>query len=415
MAVLRQLHWEPLQPLPRMQLGGLAWPQGESLQHAANGSAAAVNDGMPLLEEPAEAGLNGTADVTGTGGKSSIGGAGDGAPDLDCCLLHQKLQLLDVCIGMQLQQRQQQDLCAGAHGAGEADGCAAAPLFPSSSTDSLRSSGSSYRSANAGSDAGQDSPAKSLPPSPRSAAVAASAAASMPVGVAAELPGGAALHLHPERPVRVPIVQLLPSNLTEDTLAEQQAALEVRRWQKQHHPATWLRQRLVNDSMSLLYVHVQALAEDSDGAALRRRLQGRMLLSDMQAFKAANPGACLLGECSSSADGEVLLNCRQHSYLKQSDGRTYVSCVQTLFAGIHLKTASLHHRQRPATMPVATVGSCLRAWHHRYCLIHLFGRCSCCLLPLHLPPLNLLPAGQRLAGAMGRRCGAACAPAAPAV
>lgn len=34
---------------------------------------------------------------------------------------------------------------------------------------------------------------------------------------------------------------------------------------------------------------------DQSAAALRSQLQGRLLSSDMQAFKAANPGACLLG------------------------------------------------------------------------------------------------------------------------
>ena len=33
-----------------------------------------------------------------------------------------------------------------------------------------------------------------------------------------------------------------------------------------------------------------------DAPALRAQLQGRMLASDMSAFKAANPGCCLLGE-----------------------------------------------------------------------------------------------------------------------
>ena len=305
-AALRLSHWEPLLPLPRMQLGGLGWPEHEeeAQRQAANGAGAAANGSMPPREEPLDTGLNGAADDGGEGssGNGSGGGAGDGAPDLDCCLLHQKLQLLDVCICMQLQQ--QQDIGAGAHGGreGRGDGSAAAPLSPSSSTDSLSSSGSSYHSATAGSVAAQASPSKSLPPLPRPAAVDASAAASEPVGVAGELPGGATLHLHPERPVRVPIVQLLPSSLTEDALAEQQTALEVRRWQWQHHEkydgwhsAAWFRQTSLGLHGSV--PHLQALTEDGDGTVLRLRLQGRILLSDMQAFKAANPGACLLGEC----------------------------------------------------------------------------------------------------------------------
>ena len=38
-------------------------------------------------------------------------------------------------------------------------------------------------------------------------------------------------------------------------------------------------------------------------AALRAQLQGRLLASDMRAFKAANPGACLLGECQHRRGG----------------------------------------------------------------------------------------------------------------
>ncbi len=40
---------------------------------------------------------------------------------------------------------------------------------------------------------------------------------------------------------------------------------------------------------------MQSLAAGEQEAALGSQLQGRMLLSDMQAFKAANPGCCLLG------------------------------------------------------------------------------------------------------------------------
>jgi hypothetical protein len=38
--------------------------------------------------------------------------------------------------------------------------------------------------------------------------------------------GGAALHLHPDRPLRVPVVHEAPP-LTEDLVAERQAALQV--------------------------------------------------------------------------------------------------------------------------------------------------------------------------------------------
>ena len=44
-----------------------------------------------------------------------------------------------------------------------------------------------------------------------------------------------------------------------------------------------------------LWPHVLRLGTSSEGAHLRARMQSACLLSDMEAFKAANPG-CVLGD-----------------------------------------------------------------------------------------------------------------------
>lgn len=83
-----------------------------------------------------------------------------------------------------------------------------------------------------------------------------------PSGVLRDHPDGLALlRASPPRPLRVPITQL-PAVMTEDAMREREAALE-------------------------------ALGDTPEGRALRARVQSDVLLSDMSAFKAANPGACL--------------------------------------------------------------------------------------------------------------------------
>ena len=82
-----------------------------------------------------------------------------------------------------------------------------------------------------------------------------------PEGVKGETPGGLRMLRPPHRLVAEPIVQL-PPLYTEDMMREREAALS-------------------------------ALGDTEDGRAIRLKMQSDMLVSDMSAFKAANPGSCL--------------------------------------------------------------------------------------------------------------------------
>ena len=353
-STLRLTYWEQLQPLPRMRLGG---------QQQAGGG----GDGS-----------GGSGGGSGSGSSASGGGASGGdsgpsssrpeAPNLELCLLHQKLQLLDLCIHLQAQRQQAQQGEQGEQrGGGRArrpqrrpqrrgqddseqaalqweaswgdeeepgeagqhqQGSQAALDWEASwgESDSNRgegqqeahspsSSSSSYHSARAGSEASlsparEQRAAAASPPTARDAPQQARGSSSSPArvqatsaaepqGLVGELPG-ATLHLHPSRPLRIPAVQEPPVH-TEDTLAESHAALQVGRlawgWHPlQQPPKEAMRCRANPGGAPLSPLPLQWLpAGDRDAAALRSQLQGRLLASDMQAFKAANPGACLLG------------------------------------------------------------------------------------------------------------------------
>lgn len=207
---LRLAYWDTLQPLPRMQLGS------SQLQ------------AQPDAETAAQAG----------------GSSGPEPPNLELSLLHQKLQLLNVCIHLQQgrqqqgqrqprQQPQQPQADSASQGSaaalqwesswdeGEGEGAEPAPASPTSSA-------SSYVSASAGSDA-SSSPAKDRTQpagSLRAPAGSEGGEDARPQGAVGVLTG-AALHLHPDRPLRIPAVQE-PPQLTEDLLAESQAALQAR-------------------------------------------------------------------------------------------------------------------------------------------------------------------------------------------
>ncbi|KAL4425754.1 hypothetical protein ABPG75_009770 [Micractinium tetrahymenae] len=340
-STLRLQYWEALQPLPRMRLGEAA----SAGQQQGEGHDQQKQQQQQQQQQEPRGGANaGSASGSASGGRPE-------APNLELSLLHQKLQMLDLCIHLlreqqaqQGQRGQQEDGThpqqngshqAAAHsgeapdgwswdssdeaeepqGDGERQPQRAAqqsqqerprPPSPSSSTSSYFSaaggSEASSRSAlsptcsqdhlqaqqaaePAGGDGAEACSAGALPTAAVAAASAspaagngaaseapsaATAAAGPPV-LAADAPQGAvdvlpgaSLHLHPDRPLRVPAVQEPPPQ-TEDLLAEQQVALQA-------YPAS----------------------PGQDASALRAQLQGRMLLSDMQAFKAVNPGCCLL-------------------------------------------------------------------------------------------------------------------------
>ena len=284
--MLRLGYWEPLQPLPRMRLGPQQ-AQQQAQQQEANGP-----DGG-AAPAPAAGGSSSSGGSSGESSSGESGGSPPGAPDLSLSLLHQKLQLLDLCIRLQRRRQQagEQEAAPRAPPAGELAGplgaleVAGALEWNSSwgeeeeeedGVASPASSSSSYHSARAASAA--SSPAKDAAREPAGAAAAAAASAMAaaaaeatadgePRGVAGTLPG-AFLHLHPDRPLHVPAVQDPPAH-TEDAAVEQAAALAA----------------------------APAGGGGGDGV-LRAALHGRLLLSDMQAFKAANPGCCLLGVCA---------------------------------------------------------------------------------------------------------------------
>ena len=263
-STLRLNYWEQLQPLPRMRLEQQQPPPQPQPGRGKGGSTIKSSSG-------------------GSGGNGNGHSGGDPSssrpepPNLETCLLHQKLQLLDLCIhlqaqrqqaqqgGGQEQQQQQQDRRQGSEAAldweaswGEGEegeqqgqqGSQAALEWEASWGDgdsiggreqphSPSSSSSSYHSARAGSEASlspggeraqqrrQRQPQQVAAEQPLSNGDAstgrlADAEARGAVGV---LPG-ATLHLHPSRPLWIPAVQEPPVH-TEDTLAESQAALQV--------------------------------------------------------------------------------------------------------------------------------------------------------------------------------------------
>ncbi len=260
-STLRLTYWEQLQQLPRMRLGRQEQQQQREGSSKASGSNGASGNG----------GSGG-----GTNGASSS--SRPEAPNLELCLLHQKLQLLDLCIHLQAQRQQgQQDGGMhvdeqqhgrpgrqaaleweaswgdeeedggeqrgqqGSQGAleweaswGDGDSASGRDQQPPSPS----SSSSSYHSARAGSEASlspmgerqqqrkqmQHAVARDQPCSNGDASAGGLAAAEAR-GAVGVLPG-ATLHLHTSRPLWIPAVQEPPVH-TEDTLAESQAALQV--------------------------------------------------------------------------------------------------------------------------------------------------------------------------------------------
>ena len=232
-STLRLTYWEQLQPLPRMRLE--QQQQGSSKAGGKNGIGGSGSNGG--------GGSNG-----GSSGPSGHPSRPE-APNLELCLLHQKLQLLDLCIYLQGQRQQaQQDGGLGEQQGrpgsqsaldweaswGDGDSSSGREQQPHSPA----SSSSSYHSARAGSEASlspvrerqqqhRQRQQQTADEQPRSNgdATAGELAAAEARGAVGVLPG-ATLHLHPDRPLRIPAVQELPVH-TEDTLAESQAALQV--------------------------------------------------------------------------------------------------------------------------------------------------------------------------------------------
>jgi Rab3 GTPase-activating protein catalytic subunit len=182
-------------------------------------------------------------------------------PDHGACLLHQKLQMLNYCIVRQcerqlyVQQQQHQRL----HEEGRRGvSLVAAPSAPAGrGWESDSDDDDFYDSLDAPVDEDSDGVADA-PVS--SAATSTGSSAAQGEGVSSVHPTLMLLH-HDDVPMNVPVVQE-PGVETEDMLAEKVQA----------------------------YLH---MGSSREAEAQRARLQSVSLLSDMEAFKAANPLGCL--------------------------------------------------------------------------------------------------------------------------
>ncbi|NXK31671.1 RB3GP protein, partial [Piprites chloris] len=197
-----------------------------------------------------------------------IPGLANGSPDLRCCLLHQKLQMLNCCIERKKARDEGKrgsgsDRSPGAFG----DGAKGAE-HSGDNPDKEKEFGKSWESWSDSEDEffeclsdtedlkgnGQENGKKG----------GAKEGNKEPVNLKPEgrlHPHGKLMLLHPGEPLYVPITQE-PAPMTEDLLEEQSEVLAK-------------------------------LGTSAEGAHLRARMQSACLLSDMESFKAANPGCCL--------------------------------------------------------------------------------------------------------------------------
>ncbi|XP_004347355.2 hypothetical protein CAOG_04608 [Capsaspora owczarzaki ATCC 30864] len=163
-------------------------------------------------------------------------------PDMSACLLYQKLQMLNLCITSKLRMDRLRHQASA-----------------SSSVTPLPVGSSSKSHANGEDDDGDDEDEFFLAPETEDDRAAASSAQQQQrLGVLRETP---LLMMDTHQPICVPLTQE-PAPMTEDMVYEQQQILIK-------------------------------LGESEEGARIRVRMQASSLLSDMEAFKAANPGCRL--------------------------------------------------------------------------------------------------------------------------
>ncbi|KAL1267284.1 hypothetical protein QQF64_032647 [Cirrhinus molitorella] len=183
-----------------------------------------------------------------------IYGLAGGAPDLRCCLLHQKLQMLNCCIE---RKRARDD----GRKSGAADGGrdksrlgpeSAGPneVSPGKSWDSWSDSEEEFFECLSDTEEMKETETESEKKTTNKS----------------KAEGRLQTHgkltlLHSQEPLYIPITQE-PAPMTEDLLEEQSEVLAK-------------------------------LGTSAEGAHLRARMQSACLLSDMESFKAANPGCCL--------------------------------------------------------------------------------------------------------------------------
>uniref|UniRef100_A0A8C5BDB5 Rab3 GTPase-activating protein catalytic subunit n=1 Tax=Gadus morhua TaxID=8049 RepID=A0A8C5BDB5_GADMO len=191
-------------------------------------------------------------------------GLASGAPDLRCCLLHQKLQMLNCCIE---RKRARDESRKASDGGKERD----RPL-PGGGENGRRSRREGAAGASPGKswDSWSDSEDEFFEClSDQEEAAAAKEGEAEKGGAGRAKPPDGRLHPHgtmtllnpSTEPMYIPVTQE-PAPMTEDLLEEQSEVLAK-------------------------------LGTTAEGAHLRARMQSACLLSDMESFKAANPGCSL--------------------------------------------------------------------------------------------------------------------------
>ncbi|XP_061299623.1 rab3 GTPase-activating protein catalytic subunit isoform X1 [Pezoporus flaviventris] len=198
-----------------------------------------------------------------------IPGLANGPPDLRCCLLHQKLQMLNCCIERKKARDEgKRGSMSDRSPAGTSGDAGKGADHSGDNPDKEKEVGKSWESWSDSEEEffeclsdtedlkgnGQENGKKG----------GAKEGNKEPVNVKPEgrlHPHGKLTLLHPGEPLYIPITQE-PAPMTEDLLEEQSEVLAK-------------------------------LGTSAEGAHLRARMQSACLLSDMESFKAANPGCCL--------------------------------------------------------------------------------------------------------------------------
>uniref|UniRef100_A0AAR2K619 Rab3 GTPase-activating protein catalytic subunit n=1 Tax=Pygocentrus nattereri TaxID=42514 RepID=A0AAR2K619_PYGNA len=187
-----------------------------------------------------------------------IYGLAAGPPDLRCCLLHQKLQMLNCCI----EHKRARDENRKESGRDRKDttSCENGLLGPESGRQG-GSGGSPGKSWDSWSDS-EDEFYECLSDTEEMKEVPAEGAKGAKIKPEGRLqPHGKLTLLNSDEPLYIPVTQE-PAPMTEDLLEEQSEVLAK-------------------------------LGTSAEGAHLRARMQSACLLSDMESFKAANPGCSL--------------------------------------------------------------------------------------------------------------------------
>ncbi|XP_034986431.1 rab3 GTPase-activating protein catalytic subunit isoform X2 [Zootoca vivipara] len=193
-----------------------------------------------------------------------IPGLASGAPDLRCCLLHQKLQMLNCCI----ERKKARDEGKKGNNSDRSSGDTGKTI-DLVGKDYLKEGDKEKAEVGKSWDSWSDSEEEFFECLSDTEELKGNGQESGKKGAAKEaLKPEGRLHqhgnltlLHPGDPLYVPVTQE-PAPMTEDLLEEQSEVLAK-------------------------------LGTSAEGAHLRARMQSACLLSDMESFKAANPGCCL--------------------------------------------------------------------------------------------------------------------------